>query len=87
MTTLENLYHGNINPSESEILQDREDYKQSILLVTKAQEELKAALTDEQMELFGAYLMNAEELSLIVEEEMFKEGFKLAARIMTEISG
>ena len=86
MTTLENLYHGNINPSESESLRDREDYKQSILLVTKAQEKLKAALTDEQMKLFGAYLMNAEELLLIVEEEMFKEGFKLAVRIMAEIS-
>ena len=85
MTTLENLYHGNINPSESENLRGREDYKQSILLVTKAQEKLKAALNDEQTELFVNYLMNAEELSLIVEEEMFKEGFKLAARIMTEI--
>lgn len=86
MTTLENLYHGNINPSESENLRGREDYKKSILLVTKAQEKLKAALTDEQTELFDTYLMNAEELSLIVEEEMFKEGFKLAARIMAEIS-
>ena len=85
MTTLENLYHGNINPSESENLRGREDYKQSILLVTKAQEKLKAALTDEQMEPFVNYLMNAERLSLIVEEELFKEGFKLAARIMTEI--
>ena len=86
MTTLENLYHGNINPSESESLRGREDYKRSILVVTKAQEKLTAVLTDEQTELFDTYLMNAERLSLIVEEEMFKEGFKLAARIMAEIS-
>ncbi len=86
MNTLENLYYGNINPSESESLRGRVDYKKSIILVTKAQEELKAALTDEQMELFVNYLMSVEELSLIVEEEMFKEGFKLAARIMAEIS-
>lgn len=84
MTTLENLYHGN-NPSESESLQGREDYKQSILLVTRTQEKVKDALTDEQMGLFDNYIMNAEELSTIIEEEMFKEGFRLGVKIMMEI--
>lgn len=37
-----------------------------ILLVTKTQEELKAAFTDEQMGLFDTYIMNAEELSTII---------------------
>jgi len=36
--------------------------------------------------LFENYLVNANELSVIIDEEIFKEGFSLAMEIMIEIS-
>ncbi len=84
MTTLENFYHDNINPSENNCLQEREDYKKLLELVSRAQEKLSETLTAEQKNLFKSYVMNSEELSLIIEEEIFKEGFSLAMKIMIE---
>ena len=86
MTTLENLYNGNINPCDSEWLKNNADYKKLLSLVSHAQEKLKATLTDEQQKLFDNYLVNANELSVIIDEAIFKEGFSLAMEIMIEIS-
>ena len=84
MTTLENLYNGNINPCESERLFNNPKYKKLIELTTKSQEELSATLTEEQKKLFDNYIMNSEELSVIINEKIFKEGFSLAVKIMIE---
>lgn len=84
MTVLENLYHGNINPSEFNNLQERENYKKLLSLISTAQEKLSETLTAEQTKLFENYVINSEELSLIIEEEIFKEGFSLAMKIMIE---
>ena len=85
MTTLENLYHGDINPCENNSLLGRDDYKKLLNLVSRAQEKLSATLSEEQRKLFENYLMNVEELSVITEQEMFKSGFSLAVKIMTEV--
>lgn len=85
MTTLENLYNGNINPCESERLKNNPEYKKLIALTTHAQEKIVATLTEEQKKLFNNYTMNSEELSVIINEEIFKEGFSLAMKIMIEI--
>lgn len=85
MTTLENLYNGNINPCEAESLKSNPKYKQSLSLVGQAQSKLIESLTEEQKKLFDNYLTNAEELSVITDEEIFKVGFSLAVKIMTEV--
>ena len=85
MTTLENLYNGNIDPCESESLKNNPKYKQSLSLVGQAQSKLIESLTEEQKKLFDNYLTNAEELSVIIDEEIFKIGFSLAVKIMTEV--
>lgn len=84
MTTLENLYNGNINPCESERLKNNPEYIKMITLTTQAQEKIAATLTEEQKPLFDNYLTNSEELSVIINEEVFKEGFSLAMKIMIE---
>ena len=84
MTTLENLYNGNINPSESGRLMNSTEYKKLIAFTNQAQEKLVSTLTEEQKKLFDNYIMNSEELSVIINEEIFKEGFSLAIRIMIE---
>ena len=52
MTTLENLYNGNINPCESEYLKNNSEYKKLIALTAQAQEKIAATLTKEQKKLF-----------------------------------
>ncbi len=85
MTILENLYHGNINPCELEQLQKRSDYKDALVLVNRVQEKIEATLDEEQKKLFENYTACSDKLSLIIEEEIFKEGFRLAVKIMMEI--
>ena len=85
VTTLENLYNGNINPCESERIKNHPEYKKLIALTGQAQEKLAATLTKEQKKLFDNYIINSEELSVIINEEIFKEGFSLAMKIMIEI--
>lgn len=84
MTTLENLYNGNINPCESERLKNNPEYKKLIALTAQAQEKLVTTLTEEQKKIFDNYIINSEELSVIINEEVFKEGFSLAMKIMIE---
>ena len=84
MTTLENLYHGNINPCDSEKLLNNPEYQKLITLTSQAQEKLVAMLTEEQRKLFDNYVMNSEELSVIINEEIFKEGYRMATQILIE---
>ena len=84
MTVLENLYNGNIDPCEAENLKNNPKYNQSLSLVGQAQSKLIESFTEEQKKLFDNYLTNAEELSVIIDEEIFKIGFSLAVKIMTE---
>ena len=85
MTTLENLYHGNINPCESERLKNNPEYQKLLSLTEKAQENLQVSLSEEQRQLLDNYIINADELSIVINEEIFKEGFSLAIKIMIEI--
>ena len=87
MTTLENLYHGNINPCDSEKLLNNPEYQKLISLTSQAQDKLVESLTDKQKKLFDNYASNAEELSVTIEEEVFKYAFSLAIKIMNEIQG
>lgn len=85
MTILEELYHGNINPSESESLNNNIEYINLISLTSHAHDKLIAALNDEQKKLFDNYIINAEKLSSIIEVNCFKVGFKLGARFTIEV--
>lgn len=84
MTTLENLYNGNIEPTDSESLKNNICYKEGLRLVDRLQDELSATLNEEQKELFEKYLTAANELSIVINEETFKTGYRLATQIMIE---
>ena len=84
MTVLENLYNGNIEPTDSESLKNNVRYKEGLRLVGRLQEELSATLNKEQKELFEKYLTAANELSIVINEETFKIGYRLATQIMIE---
>ena len=86
MTILEDLYNGNINPCELEHLNTRDDYKTALSRVCEAQEGLEETLSDVQKRLFEKYTKEWDLMALIVEEEIFKDGFALAIRIREEIT-
>ena len=84
MTVLENLYNVNIEPTDSDSLKNNVRYKEGLRLVGRLQEELSATLNKEQKELFEKYLMAANELTVVIDEEVFKSGYRLATQIMME---
>ena len=83
MTTLENFYFGNINPSE---YKQSKDTKKKLSEMTKFLDGLKSLLTtDQQKEKFEQ--IDQSQLSLIAlsERDAYIEGFKLGVKMTTEI--
>ena len=83
MTTLENFYFGNINPSD---YKQSKNTKKKQLEMTKLLDELRSMLTTEQQEETLEQIENCQ-LSLIAlsEKDAFIEGFKIGVRMTTEI--
>ena len=83
MTTLENFYFGNINPSE---YRQSKDTKKKLSEMTKLIDELRSMLTTEQQKEELERIENCQ-LSLIAlsEKDAFIEGFKLGVKMTTEI--
>ena len=84
MTVLENLYNGNVEPTDSDSLKNNVRYKEGLRLVGRLQRELSETLNEEQKKLFEKYLMAANELTVVIDEEVFKSGYRLATKIMIE---
>ena len=83
MTTLENFYFGNINPSE---YKQSKDTRKKLSELTGLLDELKALLTTEQQKEKLEQIDNCQ-LSLIAlsERDANIEGFKLGVKMTTEI--
>ena len=83
MTTLENFYFGNIDPSE---YKQSRDTKKKLSEMTKLLDELRSMLTTEQHKEKLEQMENCQ-LSLIAlsEKDAYIEGFKLGVKMATEI--
>ena len=83
MTTLENFYFGNINPSE---YKQSRDTKKKLSEIIELMDELKSLLTTEQKKGIMEQIESCQ-LSLIAlsERDAYIEGFKLGVKITTEI--
>ena len=84
MTTLEDLYYGNISPHERYIKRGTR-VDQLVKLICKNEDELTAGLTEKQKETFEKFRNCTSELSCITEREVFSSGFILITRIMVEV--
>lgn len=84
MTTLEDLYYGNISPHERYIKQGTM-IDNLVKLMCKNEEGLTTTLTEQQKEMFEKYKDCQNELSGLTEREAFTDGFILATRIMVEV--
>ena len=83
MTTLENFYFGNINPSE---YRQSKESKKKLSEMTKLLYEIRSMITTEQQKEELEQMENCQ-LSLIAlsEKDAYIEGFKLGVRMATEI--
>ena len=84
MRILEELWYGNIEPTEYDISSCKE-YKKLLELICRNEEKLKATMTDEQKELFSKYTDCVREYQTITDYLLFQNSFKLGARMMVEI--
>ena len=83
MTTLENFYFGNINPSE---YKQSRDTKKKLSEMTRLLDELRPMITTEKQKEKLEQIEHCQ-LSLIAlsEKDAFIEGFKIGVRMTTEI--
>ena len=83
MTTLENLYYGNIAPHEYEVGRGSE-YDITAKLVIRHEQELSATLTEQQNTILQKIIDNYTELINLGERDAFCRGFSLAVKLMVE---
>ena len=86
MTTLENLWYGNIRPVE-QFVEGNAEYKSLLRLVGNNREKLEATLTPEQAELFEKYYTATNEMNSTAEVEAFTYGFRIGLQIMIKLYG
>lgn len=84
MNVLEELWYGNLEPSEFDSSSSME-YKELLHLVGRNEEKLLAAMTAEQKELFSKYSDTLREFQSLAERLLFQRSFQLGARMMIEI--
>ena len=83
MRILEEFWYGNIEPTEYDT--SSKEYKKLQELICRNEEKLRATMTDEQKELFSKYADCMREYQTITDYLLFQNGFKLGARMMTEV--
>ena len=84
MTTLEDLYYGNIILHEHSFKRGSA-YSEVLGYIVRHEDDLKATLTEQQKEIFEKLKDCESELHGMNELEAFINGFKLATRIMIEV--
>lgn len=83
---LEQLYWGELNPSEEHI-QHTTEYKQNTEAAAEREENLKTTLDDRQQEQLSDLLDAWTALSGEEEQTRFEQGFRLGVRFTREIWG
>ena len=82
MSILEELWYGNINPSEDRDVSDEE--KKLVELMERHQAYLTSNLKENELEAFKKFIECSDEYTSLVECRAFEIGFKLAVRLLTE---
>lgn len=84
MSVLEELWYGNLEPSEYSFSSSQE-YKELLHLVSRNEEKLLSTMTQEQKKLFSRYSDCAREFQSLTELLLFQSSFKLGAKLMAEM--
>ena len=84
MQVLENLYMGDIHPSERSFKKDSQ-YSKALNEVVKAGDALLGTLTEKQKEQFEAYMTAQCEVNVLTDCETFIYAFRLGAKIVMDV--
>ena len=84
MSVLEDLYYGNINVNERNIMQGSEYYKLGKDVIEN-QKKLYETINNEQKEIYESIINLISNQECILLEEIFEEGFCLGVRMMLEV--
>ena len=84
MTTLENLFYGNIRPTER-VFQKGSKMDELLKLLCRNEDDLATGLTEKQKESFDKFKVCQSEITDLMETEAFTIGFTLAVKIMVEV--
>ena len=84
MMILEDLYMGDIHPSERSFKKNSQ-YSRALNDVVKAGDALIGSLTEKQKEQFEAYMSAQREVNVLTDCETFIYAFRLGAKIMMDV--
>ena len=82
MSTLQELWYGNIRPNEDKVISDEE--KRLMELIARHHETLSSSLKNEDLDVFEKYADCFTEYASLIEAQAFETGFKLAVKLMKE---
>lgn len=80
MSTLQELWYGNIRPNEYKVITDEE--KRLIELIAKHHETLYSSLKNDDLNVFEKYVDCFTEYASLIECQAFEIGFKLAVKML-----
>lgn len=83
MSTLQELWFGNVNPSEDKIITDKE--QRLVELMAMHQEKLLSTLSNDDLDTFKKFIECSDEYSMLIEAQAFEIGFKLSVKFFEEI--
>ena len=84
MLILEDLYLGDIRPSERSFKRNSQ-YAKALDELVKAGDMLTETLTEKQKEMFEVYMTAQREVNVLTDCETFVYAFRLAAKIMIDV--
>ena len=84
MLILEDLYLGDVRPSERSFTRNSQ-YAKALDELVKAGDMLTETLTEKQKEMFEDYMTAQREVTVLTDCETFIYSFRLAAKIMIDV--
>lgn len=84
MTALEDLWHGNIRPTERTI-QRGSELDNLLKLLCQNEDDLMSGFTDKQKESFEKFKDCQSEITDVLETEAFISGFTIATKFMVKV--
>ena len=80
MTTLQELWYGNIRPNEDKVITDEE--KELVSLIVKHHKKVSSSLKDNDLVVFEKYVDCFTEYASLIECQAFEIGFKLGVKML-----
>lgn len=84
MLILEDLYFGDVRPSERSVKRNSQ-YAKALDDLAKAGDALTDTLTEKQKEMFEEFMTAQREVNVLTDCETFIYAFRLAAKIMIDV--